>query len=249
MKICSVEFCENALLARSWCNMHYSRWRAHGDPLICLVGNLPEFCTIDDCLKPYFSAGWCAMHNSRNQRLGNPLAEVRAFGQECSVDGCDKKHVGNGYCSGHRERFLTYGDAMAYIPLTPKQSFRLVQCSFESCFEMITSKNDSGFCRTHRQKLIDNPRRKANKRNAFIENIDRESLYSAYHGLCYLCWQLAGADWHLEHIVPLSRGGKHCYENVAVSCASCNLKKNRSTFTEFAYKTGGFTFYDEVEYV
>ena len=34
MKTCSIEDCENGgKLRRGWCNKHYQRWRAHGDPL------------------------------------------------------------------------------------------------------------------------------------------------------------------------------------------------------------------------
>jgi hypothetical protein len=30
---CSIDGCEERHEARGWCNMHYRRWRAHGDPL------------------------------------------------------------------------------------------------------------------------------------------------------------------------------------------------------------------------
>lgn len=30
---CKIEDCTNKLLARGWCNKHYLRWKAHGDPL------------------------------------------------------------------------------------------------------------------------------------------------------------------------------------------------------------------------
>ena len=32
-------------------------------------------------------------------------------------------------------------------------------------------------------------------------------------------------DAHLDHVLPLSRGGKHLYSNVVTSCRDCNLKK------------------------
>ena len=36
MKECSIEECEKPARSRSWCVMHYERWRAHGDPEVVL---------------------------------------------------------------------------------------------------------------------------------------------------------------------------------------------------------------------
>jgi uncharacterized protein YeaO (DUF488 family) len=55
---------------------------------------------------------------------------------------------------------------------------------------------------------------------------------------CYLCMSDDG-DFHLEHMVPLSRGGPHSLSNLAKACASCNLTK--STMTAWEY-VGGFGF-------
>jgi hypothetical protein len=33
MKRCSIDGCENTVLARGWCRTHYLRWYKHGDPL------------------------------------------------------------------------------------------------------------------------------------------------------------------------------------------------------------------------
>ena len=32
--VCSVDGCDNEVLARGWCSKHYRRWRSHGDPTI-----------------------------------------------------------------------------------------------------------------------------------------------------------------------------------------------------------------------
>lgn len=33
-KQCSIEGCENPVIARGWCGKHYARWKTHGDPSI-----------------------------------------------------------------------------------------------------------------------------------------------------------------------------------------------------------------------
>ena len=40
---------------------------------------------------------------------------------------------------------------------------------------------------------------------------------------------LQGATFHIEHIIPLSAGGKTVLENLAIACPSCNLHKSDRT--------------------
>jgi hypothetical protein len=42
---------------------------------------------------------------------------------------------------------------------------------------------------------------------------------------CRMHQSLQGATFHLEHIVPSSRGGSDEADNLAVACPSCNLHK------------------------
>lgn len=61
---------------------------------------------------------------------------------------------------------------------------------------------------------------------ADIEPVSRLIVWQRDDGRCHICGRRADInDWHLEHIVPLSRGGGHSYKNVAVSHPSCNLSK------------------------
>lgn len=60
--------------------------------------------------------------------------------------------------------------------------------------------------------------------------------------VCYLCGtqlflsskpgELGHA--HLDHVMPISRGGLHCAENLRPACASCNHRKHKRTPDEFA---------------
>jgi 5-methylcytosine-specific restriction endonuclease McrA len=68
--------------------------------------------------------------------------------------------------------------------------------------------------------------RRARKLNVFVEYIDPAVVYQRDEGMCYLCGLPAERDnWHLEHKVPISKGGPHSYDNVGVSHPDCNFRK------------------------
>lgn len=48
------------------------------------------------------------------------------------------------------------------------------------------------------------------------------------HGVCYHCGQKFTRDQlTMDHLIPLSRGGRSTKKNIVVSCKECNsLKKN-----------------------
>lgn len=51
---------------------------------------------------------------------------------------------------------------------------------------------------------------------------------------CYYCGsRISTGRIHFDHIVPLSCGGPHCVENLAVSCAPCNQSKNAKMLKEW----------------
>jgi 5-methylcytosine-specific restriction endonuclease McrA len=48
--------------------------------------------------------------------------------------------------------------------------------------------------------------------------------------LCPFCGQEAG---HIDHILPLSRGGSHTWRNIRLLCKQCNVGKSNYTDEEF----------------
>ena len=70
-------------------------------------------------------------------------------------------------------------------------------------------------------------RRRARKKGApVVERVYRRVVYQTSGGRCYLCGErIAFEEMHLEHLIPLSKGGEHSYANVRASCSFCNLSK------------------------
>ena len=72
--------------------------------------------------------------------------------------------------------------------------------------------------------------RRARERGApVVERIYRARVWERDGGRCHICGRKADPrSWHLDHIIPLSRGGEHSYRNVAVSHPTCNLRRGTS---------------------
>lgn len=82
MIICSISDCGKPARTRTWCNMHYARWLAHGDPLITKHRVNGELCAIGGCLKPAAKREWCHAHYQRWKKHGDPsIVKKRANGE------------------------------------------------------------------------------------------------------------------------------------------------------------------------
>ena len=72
-----------------------------------------------------------------------------------------------------------------------------------------------------------NEERRAREAGASIDSeLDYARIYRRDRGICYLCGQkVKKSERHLDHVVPLRRGGKHSEDNLRVTHARCNLIK------------------------
>ena len=66
------------------------------------------------------------------------------------------------------------------------------------------------------------------KRNAIMRGAEAEKfsindIIKTYGNICYYCG--GGKFEHIDHYIPLSKGGGHILANVRPACASCNLRK------------------------
>jgi 5-methylcytosine-specific restriction endonuclease McrA len=78
-----------------------------------------------------------------------------------------------------------------------------------------------------------NHKHRAAKRDAFVAPVDDAEVWERCKGICHICGldvdpSLRFPDPHsrsLDHIVPLTRGGKHEPANVALAHFGCNAAK------------------------
>jgi 5-methylcytosine-specific restriction endonuclease McrA len=94
-----------------------------------------------------------------------------------------------------------------------------------------------GISKTKEYKKTMQARRRALDKDLKINTVQLvyEDNIKQYGTLtCYLCLELIpfGKD-HLEHKIPLCRGGTNEYNNLAVACQPCNYKKHTKTEEEY----------------
>ncbi len=68
--------------------------------------------------------------------------------------------------------------------------------------------------------------RRARLANVPSERIERNQVYFTWQGLCGICWNMVDPEnWHLDHIVPIVKGGAHLFSNVQPAHPFCNISK------------------------
>lgn len=71
-------------------------------------------------------------------------------------------------------------------------------------------------------------KRRAYKKNSTGQHTRDDILnqYERQKGKCYWCSKKVYNNYHVDHIVPLSRGGSNDKYNIVISCPHCNEVKN-----------------------
>ena len=81
-------------------------------------------------------------------------------------------------------------------------------------------------------------KRRATKKKAYVESFTSEDVIAKYGTDCHLCGdpidlgaprRIGYEGWetglHLDHVIPLSRGGEHSLSNCRPSHGLCNVRK------------------------
>jgi 5-methylcytosine-specific restriction endonuclease McrA len=92
-----------------------------------------------------------------------------------------------------------------------------------------------------RARNLETQRNKTARRRALAQSngsflVTKLEILAMLRAGCFYCGALAE---HIDHIIPISRGGRHSIGNLTGACASCNLSKGSKFITE--WKKGKWT--------
>jgi 5-methylcytosine-specific restriction endonuclease McrA len=93
------------------------------------------------------------------------------------------------------------------------------------------------WCQEHTEQAKANKRRhRARKRDAAGQHTaaDIQVIYASQRGLCWWCSCELKDNYHVDHRVPLARGGSDAPENLVLTCPHCNISKGSKLPSEWA---------------
>jgi 5-methylcytosine-specific restriction endonuclease McrA len=89
-----------------------------------------------------------------------------------------------------------------------------------------------------KKRLRKHKRRSLEKSGKLSPNLIQTLLSSQKRKCIYCGHKISVKHSHLDHIMPLSKGGKNSNSNIQLLCPSCNLKKASKHPIEFAQSIG-----------
>lgn len=79
------------------------------------------------------------------------------------------------------------------------------------------------------------------KRRSLLKdgNINSKDIEKMSKSKCYWCDnKIINNNYHIDHYIPLSKGGVHRLENIVISCPKCNMQKSNKDPYKFALSVG-----------
>ena len=206
-KRCSVDECNRPHKGKGFCELHLKRMRKHG------VTEIPaKACWVEECEQPHYGNGLCRLHHLRQWR-GTPLgAPIRGQGDRtCIVTSCEQPKRKGGMCASHYD---------TQRRSTPEFRARASARSRERYG------NDPEY---QKRKRVQAQRRLHGYRKLLPAILARQGI------ICPLCGEWMAGDlmvgklFHVDHIVPVSKGGVDTLENLQLTHMVCNIRKGNRT--------------------
>ena len=91
-------------------------------------------------------------------------------------------------------------------------------------------KRQYSLANTEQRKNSDSRRRTKKLSNGVYE-ISKKELKKLYSSPCFYCGSINSI--HADHVIPISKGGRHSIGNLLPACAKCNMSKGSKLLIEW----------------
>lgn len=81
-------------------------------------------------------------------------------------------------------------------------------------------------------------RRSRIKKDESFNDDDLKFIFKSQKGKCVCCNKSLKSGYHVDHIIPLSKGGSNCKKNIQLLYPTCNLQKHAKDPIEFMQERG-----------
>lgn len=159
----------------------------------------------------------------------NPELVKTAHKRWVSLNREHRKRYLDAYNAKRKESQKEY-DRLRYLkPENQAKRERLKSCQKEYNRKWLKAHPEQG--------RLNHARRKARKLSGGIGNTKLitkwiRSWQSLIRVQCYWCRKrFSPKCCHVDHIVPLNKGGQHAIQNLCISCSGCNMKKHDKTLS------------------
>lgn len=226
---CDIPECERSTHCRGYCQKHYVRLLKHGDPTIDI-----HRVKISNDGRQVCKACGVAKESAAFHKDGGSPSGYRSQCKQCRAS---QMAI---YLESNKDRIHAY-----------QRSRRIEQPEVVRALDLARYERD----KDKRIALASDNVRLRRARIAGIlsdPNLTTIRLREIHGDLCCYCdiemdfirgkrgEGIAPNRATLEHVLPVSRGGTHTFDNAALACHRCNVSKNSKTVEEFeAWKAGG----------
>jgi 5-methylcytosine-specific restriction endonuclease McrA len=223
------------------CASHYQRLKKYGDPEVSRK-RPRSFCSINGCGKPVVGRGWCSAHWTRWQRYGDPayrmpgeVVDGKKICPRCEVDK-PRDEYGNAsrlplgwsrYC-----KLCTRAIAADWRASNPDYQEPPLPPGYHA--ERTRHWRQEHPDRARAQARASNQTRRARRVAAEVEKFTDVEIFDRDGWLCGICAEPIDRTLRypdpmsvsLDHVMPLSRGGKHSRANTQAAHLICNVRKS-----------------------
>lgn len=201
---CKIDGCLSAIKGHGWCQVHYARWRKHGDPEVVAAKRLCRYCETE-----------FTPTNGR-QVVCVPCKPKKSADYQSRY-----KDWRKAWEASNRERLNEYNRIRRGEDRERSREYaRLKSAEWRK-----THPDYSGDHHSRRRARLAGSGRYAISQKQKNRSISRNA------GKCVYCNERPAIEW--DHVVPIVRGGRHAIGNLVPACRTCNASKGARTLMEW----------------